>query len=104
MGRRLLRASSIIALAAVVGLAVMSQFDETVLFPGRGIKILAVPQGILIVGLGRSHMVWSWVPVRSFPWWIILAFWIVLTSMTWFLTRRRKVARGFPVEPQVRSR
>jgi hypothetical protein len=81
---------------------VISSAPENVRFP-HNVRISLNSGGVLAewcsVHLGEA----GWLPMHFYPWWQLIGAWGVITVVVWFLTRRHKVIRGFPVEPAGRK-
>lgn len=100
MVRHFLRIFCVVGLIVIIGMAVVGQFRQFDLYWPHGFLILFVSGGVVIQSyvftLVSGGRYWT---IDYFPWWLILISWGLLTALTWFMTRRRKVSQGFPVEP-----
>ena len=119
MFRRLLRIFCVVGLVVIVGMAVLTLFWGFAFwgpFGGfledqRGVHYFENRCEWQLVGGPLRH--WeisdrlgmpSFISFLFLPWWFLILTWSLFTALIWFLTRRRKIGQGFPVEPTVKSK
>jgi len=125
MLRRWLRIFCVVGLVVIVGMAVMTQFWEFVLYTPYGLMAIQ-NDGTVFTSYHASRWVTGFYRLPSFPvhvlydtpnwhvdstkaslflpWWLLLLTWGLLTAVIWRMTRRRKAKQGFPIEPSAKPK